>query len=79
MYHQRAPGDAGFERSVNEQRVVLESQARQPDAADAKPAHKGGQQDTQRHRGGADGQLQLLVPDDFIDQRSAPAGSKEQQ
>src|ERR1035437_4789335 len=52
-------------------------QAREPHRADAEAAHEGGQQKAERHGGGADGQLQKLIPDGLVDQRGASAAGEQ--
>ena len=54
-----------------------EAQAREQDAADAKAAHESGEQKAERDGGGTDGELQKLVPDDFVDQRGAAAAGEK--
>src|SRR5262245_17240708 len=78
-YEESEEADAELEESVNAQRMLLRGpNARQPDATDAKAAHKGGEQKAQRDGGGPDGKLQQLIPDGFIDERRTTTRCKEQ-
>ena len=65
---------------VDAQRVFFgEGQARQQKAAGAKAAHERGEQDAERDGARADHQLQQLVPDDLVNQRSTTAACEEQE
>ena len=76
-----AERDAEFQGRIHAQRMlVLQSaHARQRQAPDAQPAHERRQQDAERDRGRADGQLQQLEPDDLVDQRGASAAGEQNQ
>ena len=53
--------------------------AGKPEAADAEASHVGGEQDSEGYGCGADGELQHLIPDDFVNERGASAGGEENQ
>ena len=76
-----ADADAQLHRGIHPQRMQRSrpGDARQRQAAQAQPAHEGGQQHAERNRGRADHQLQQLVPDDFVNQRGAAAGGEQHQ
>ena len=73
--------DAEFHFGIHPQRMLLARplQARQQEAAQAQPAHEGGQQHAERNGARPDHQLQQLVPHDLINQRRASAARKQKQ
>ncbi len=72
--------DAKLQQRVHAQRVLAaRNHARQKQAAEAHPAHEGGQQDAHRHGRRTDVQLQHLEPDDLVDERGRAAADEEQQ
>ena len=78
--HRTADRDAQFERGVNFQGMGLGSwNSREPDTADAEAPHEGRQQNAQRYGSRSDGELQQLVPDNFVNQRAHAAGRKQNQ
>ncbi len=79
LHQDRARGDSQFEGGVNFQRMLRQADAREPQAADAQASHEGREQDAERNRGRPDGELQQLVPDDFVDQRAHAARRKKNQ
>jgi hypothetical protein len=57
--------------------LSFETHAGEPHTADAEAAHKGGEQEAERHGGGTDGQLQKLIPDSLVDQSGASAAGEQ--
>jgi len=60
--------------------VPIRNRARQPEAAEAHPAHERAQQDADRYRRRADHELKQLKPDGLVDEgRGSAADEQEQQ
>ena len=72
--------DAELEVGVDLERMMRGADPpRQQDAAEAHAAHERAEQNAEGDRGGPDGQLQQLKPDDFINQCGTAAADEEQQ
>ena len=72
--------DAELEPRVDTQRMRARRQhARQQQAAEAHAAHERAEQHADRDGRRPDDQFQELEPDDFVDERGAPAADKQQQ
>ena len=76
-----ACADAELEQRVHAQRMTsVRDRARQPEAAEAHPAHERAQQDADRHGRRPDHELEQLEPDGFVDEsRGSAADEQEQQ
>ena len=78
VHQEGGSGDAEFQEGIDAQRMLpCEPQAGEPHTADAEAAHKGGEQEAERHGGGTDGQLQKLIPDGLVDQGGASAAGEQ--